>query len=131
MNLKSGEVFGNAVTDNGLVTALASGTNTFSGVISGAGVFIQNGTGLSILTGANTYTGGTTVLQGTLQIGDGGTSGSIVGDVTDDGNLAFKRSDAVLFTGTVSGSGSLSQIGSGTLTLSGNNYYSGATTIKA
>jgi autotransporter-associated beta strand protein len=131
LNLKSGEVFGNAVADNGLVTNIASGTNTLSGVISGAGVFIQNGTGLSILTGANTYTGGTTVLQGTLQIGDGGTSGSIVGDVTDNGHLAFNRSDAVLFTGSVSGSGSLSQIGSRTLTLSGNNSYSGTTTINA
>ena len=52
LNLKNGEIFGNAVADNGLVTTIATGTNTLSGVVSGAGVFVQNGTGVSILTGA-------------------------------------------------------------------------------
>ena len=40
-----------------------------------------------ILTGDNTYTGGTTISAGTLQLGNGGTTGSIVGNVTDNGAL--------------------------------------------
>ena len=42
------------------------------------------GVGTQILSGANTYTGGTTVTSGTLQIGNGGTTGSITGDVATD-----------------------------------------------
>jgi autotransporter-associated beta strand protein len=68
LDLKSGETFGNAVTDGGLVTTIAPGTNTLSGVISGAGAFAQNGIGLSILSGVNTYTGGTTVASGVLSV---------------------------------------------------------------
>ena len=86
------------------------------------------GGGALILTGASTYTGGTTVSSGsTLQIGNGGASGSIVGDVADNGALVFDRSDAVTFGGAISGSGSVAQNGTSTLTLSGANSYSGGT----
>ena len=53
----------------------------------------------------------------------------IVGNVTDNGTLAFDRSDALTFDGVVSGSGSLSKTGSGTLTLTGSNTYTGGTTL--
>lgn len=72
-----------------------------------------------MLTGADTYTGGTTIDAGTLQIGNGGTAGSIVGNVADNGTLAFDRSDAATFNGVISGAGAVSQQGSGTLTLDG------------
>ena len=84
-----------------------------------------------MLTGANSYTGGTTISAGTLQLGNGGTTGSIVGDVTDNGTLAFNRSDAITFGGVVSGTGSLTQLGAGTTTLTGTNTYTGGTTISA
>ena len=48
----------------------------------------QIGAGTTILTGNNTYTGGTTISAGTLQLGNGGTTGSIVGNVIDNGTLA-------------------------------------------
>ena len=48
---------------------------TFGGVISGTGSLIATGTGTTVLTGANSYTGGTTISAGTLQIGNGGTTG--------------------------------------------------------
>ena len=67
----------------------------------------------------------------TLQIGNGGTSGSIVGDVIDNGNLAFNRSDLVTFRGNVSGAGSLSQNGPGTLILTGTSTYTGGTAVTA
>ncbi len=125
------------VTNNGagavVLTVGADGTDTlFSGVLAdGSGTLglIKTGAGTTALTGTNTYSGGTTITSGTLQLGNDTTTGSIVGDVTDNGTLAFDRSDLVTFTGTISGSGNLEQIGSGTLVLTANNTFTGGTTI--
>ena len=86
--------------------------------------------GALVLTGANTYSGGTTIASGILQLGNGGASGSIAGDVTNNGVLAFDRSDTVTFPGVISGSGAVSQIGSGTTILTADNPYTGGTTIS-
>src|SRR5690606_995544 len=77
------------------------------------------------------YTGGTAITAGTLQLGNGGTTGSILGDVANAGMLAFNRSDAYVFSGVVSGAGALSQIGTGTTILTGENTYAGGTMIAA
>src|SRR6516164_8030008 len=103
----------------------------FSGVISGSGAVTVQGGGTAIFTGANTYTGGTTIAAGTLQLGNGGTSGSITGDVVNNGTFAINRSDTYTFGGVISGSGSFAQIGSGTTVLTANNSYSGPTTVAA
>jgi autotransporter-associated beta strand protein len=126
----SGSITGN-VADNGVLAFDRSDAITFSGLISGTGSVQQNGGIASnvVLTGNNTYTGGTTISAGTLQIGNGGTSGSITGNVTDNGVLAFDRSDAITFGGLISGTGSVQQIGSGTLTLPNANTYSGGTIL--
>ena len=92
---------------------------------------IKYGTGVLTIMSDATYTGGTTINAGTLQIGNGGTSGSIIGDVNDNGTLAFNRSDIVTFCGVVSGTGALTQVGSGTTILTGANIYCGGTTIAA
>src|SRR5208282_2116016 len=126
----SGSISG-PVTDNSTLAFDRSDAVTFSGAISGTGSLVQLGSNTLTLTGNSTYTGGTTVSAGTLQIGNGATSGSITGNVTDNGTLAFDRSDAVTFGGVISGTGSLVQLGSDTLTLTGNNNYSGGTTISA
>ncbi|HEY4201811.1 MAG TPA: autotransporter domain-containing protein [Devosiaceae bacterium] len=89
------------------------------------------GAGTLILSADNTYTGDTTISGGTVQIGDGNTTGSILGNVLDNGALAFDRSDAIAFGGTISGSGAVRQFGSGTLILSGGNSYSGGTEMRA
>jgi fibronectin-binding autotransporter adhesin len=116
------------VTDNGHLAFNRSDVVTLPSNISGAGSLTQIGTGTLILTGANTYAGGTTITQGTLQIGNAGTIGSIVGDVVDNANLAFSHSDNITFSGLVSGTGTLTQIGPGTLTLTNlTNSYSGGT----
>src|SRR5204863_328044 len=99
--------------------------------ISGPGALTFTGAGTSILTAANTYSGGTTIIAGALQVGDGGANGSLVGDVVNNGSLTFNRSDSVTFSGLVSGTGGLRQIGTGVLTLSGLNTYLGATSITA
>ncbi|MDR3462171.1 MAG: autotransporter domain-containing protein [Beijerinckiaceae bacterium] len=111
------------------LTITAATFTNFSGTITGTGGFALTG-GTQILSGANTYAGGTTIAGGTLQIGAGGTSGSIVGGVVNNGVLAFDRSDVSTFAGAISGTGALQQIGSGTTILSGTNTYSGGTTIS-
>ena len=83
------------------------------------------------LTAANTYAGGTTISGGTLQLGAGGTTGSLLGNVTDNGTLAFDRSDTVTFGGVISGSGGLAQIGSGTTILNAVNTFSGPTAVTS
>jgi autotransporter-associated beta strand protein len=98
---------------------------------SAAGAQLQQlGNSTLVLTGANTYSGGTAIAAGTLQLGNGGTTGSIAGNVLDLGVLAFNRSNNVAFSGLIFGNGQVNQIGSGTLVLSGANSYSGGTLIS-
>ncbi|GAB3784669.1 autotransporter-associated beta strand repeat-containing protein [Dyella agri] len=109
---------------------VSNAAGTFGGVIKGSGDLRLAG-GTEILTGANAYTGGTTISGGILQLGGGGTSGAITGDVIDNGSLVFDRSDSVSFSGIISGNGSLTQAGTGTLTLTGDNTCTGGATISA
>ena len=71
------------------------------------------GAGALILTGGNTYSGQTTISVGTLQVGNGSTTGSINGTsgVSDSGVLAFDRSDNISFSQAITGTGSLTQMG--------------------
>ena len=126
----SGSVIGN-ITDNGTLAFNRSDVYTFGGVISGTGMVNQLGAGTTILAADNTYTGGTTIASGTVQLGNGGAAGSIVGDVTDNGTLAFNRSDIHAFTGAIFGTGNVNQIGTGTTVLTAGSTYSGGTTISA
>ncbi|WP_185057445.1 autotransporter domain-containing protein [Pseudomonas chlororaphis] len=89
----------------------------------------KTGLGTLVLSADNTYSGGTTIADGTLQLGNGGNTGSIVGDVLNHGALAFNRNDSLTFTGAISGTGQVIQMGSGTTLLSGDNSYSGGTTL--
>jgi fibronectin-binding autotransporter adhesin len=126
----TGSITGN-VTNNASLVFNRSDALAFGGIISGTGSLAQAGIGVLTLTGANTYAGGTTINSGTLQVGNGGTTGSITGNVTNNGSLLFNRSDDLAFGGIVSGTGSLTQAGSGVLTLTGANTYSGGTTISS
>ncbi|WP_346295186.1 autotransporter domain-containing protein [Rhodopseudomonas sp. P1] len=130
----TGSIVGDVV-NNGTLEFARSDAHTFSGAISGTGNLISfggsAGSGVFTMTGTNTYTGGTTVSRGTLQIGDGGTSGSIVGNISNNATLAFNRSDTTSFGGAISGGGNLIKRGAGNLSLSGISSYTGATTVEA
>jgi fibronectin-binding autotransporter adhesin len=124
-------------TVNILSTSLQVGyldrNETFAGVIAGAGDLLKRGTGTWTLTGANTYTGTTFVTAGVLQIGNGGTTGSVAGniDVAAAAAVTFNRSDNVSFGNIVSGAGSLTKAGTGVLVLTNTNTYTGGTLVSA
>ena len=110
---------------------LTDAGDTFAGVIGGSGALQVNG-GSEVLAGTNTYTGGTTIARGaTLQLGNGGTTGSIVGGVANDGSLVFDRSDDVEYVDNVSGRGRVVKLNTDTVLLSGANSYTGGTTLAA
>ncbi|MBO1329271.1 autotransporter domain-containing protein [Acetobacter suratthaniensis] len=119
-----------AIHNNGLLVVDRSNTAVLSQVIDGTGSVAQAGTGTTVLSADNTYTGATTIAQGTLQLGNGGTTGSIASStIHNNGALVTDRSNTLLLAGAIDGTGSLNQNGTGTTVLGGNNTYTGATTI--
>ena len=96
-----------------------------------------NGAGTQVLAGTNTYTGATLISQGVLQLGNGGATGSLASGsaITDNGTLAFNRSNAITqgtdFAATIGGTGTLVQAGSGTLVLNGANTFGNGATVNA
>jgi fibronectin-binding autotransporter adhesin len=125
-------------TNNSLVTIHASNTLTMAGPIDDypgqAGIPVNlAGPGLVVFSGLNTYGGATTISAGTLQIGNGGSVGTTgIGSIVDNSVLTFGRSDsALVVSNAISGNGSVVNIGSGLVNLSGTNSYTGPTTISA
>lgn len=126
----TGSVIGD-ILDNGVLVFAHDNTYFHDGLISGSGTLVQKGPGTLVLTSDHGYTGGTTIAAGTLQLGNGGTTGSVFGDIVDQGVLAFDRADDTSYSGTVSGAGALVQQGDGTLVLTADHAYTGGTLISA
>ena len=107
-------------------------TATIASALTGTSGLVKGDLGTLILTGANTYTGGTTIEAGTLWIGNGGTTGSVIGNVANSGTLAFNRSNDLTFAGVISGTGAIRQIGSGMTMLTGDSSgFTGTTQVEA
>ncbi|RPH29653.1 hypothetical protein EHN07_05480 [Buttiauxella warmboldiae] len=128
-NGTTGDITGN-ILNNAALAVNRSNSVTLAGIISGSGELQQNGTGTTILTADNSYTGATTINAGTLQLGNGSTSGSVSGDITNDGVLAVNRSNDVLLKGVISGSGDFEQNGKGITALSADNTFTGSVTVS-
>ena len=126
----SGSITGNVVNNAALVFN-RSGLSAFAGNISGTGSLTKTGTGMLVYTGDATHGGGTTINRGTLQVGDGGITGSVAGNIDNNGALVFNRSDAVAFAGDINGTGSMTKSGAGTLVYTGNATHTGGTTIDS
>jgi fibronectin-binding autotransporter adhesin len=133
-NLGGGS-YNQVIANSGAFVLNTSSNQTFAGAISGPGALYQLGNATVTLTGSNTYSGGTFINGATLQIGNGGNTGSIpsagTSSISNNGVLALNRSDSVTWAAAINGTGSLFQTGGGSLTLSGSSGYSGATTVNA
>ncbi len=116
-----------AVTNNAVVVFDQAATGTYAGIMSGTGTLIKTGAGTLTLSSTNTYSGGTTVTAGTLS----GTSSSLQGAITNNAAVAFDQSADGTYADIISGSGTLTKTGAGRLTVSGNNTYTGTTTLSA
>ncbi|HHW9049120.1 TPA: autotransporter-associated beta strand repeat-containing protein [Salmonella enterica] len=112
------------VTDNAVLELNTGGD--FDNAISGSGQVVKSGDETLTLSGANSYTGGTTISGGTLVANNVEALGT--GDVTNNATLELNTGGD--FDNAISGSGQVVKSGDKTLTLSGANSYSGATTIS-
>lgn len=146
-------VFGSATADSKVIVVNPLGLNTLTrtftvnsgvggdsaelqGAISGGDAtdgIIKEGAGLLILSAANTYTGTTTINAGTLQLGSGGSTGSINGTsgIINNGALALNRTGTLNISTAISGTGVVTQTGSSLTNVSGANTYSGGTNVNA
>jgi autotransporter-associated beta strand protein len=123
-----------------------------TGVIGGLGGLTKDGLGTLILANtSNTFMGQTVINAGTLQVHDAGnlsgTSGITLGNATFFANDSFTLNktltlssvsstigvatgETLSWTGSITGSGSLTKTGLGTLALSSAASYTGSTTIN-
>lgn len=99
---------------------------SISGVISSGGLEKKGG-GTLTLSGANTYASGTLVSAGTLE----GTTTSLQGNITNNAAVVMNQGGHGTYAGVLSGTGTLTKQGAGTVTLSGTSGMSGNTTISA
>ncbi|WP_309086191.1 autotransporter-associated beta strand repeat-containing protein, partial [Chelativorans sp.] len=126
-----GTLTGAGRVDIGTGQNLTVGSNnasyTFAGEFSGGGMLIKAGTGTLTLTGTANHAGGTYISNGTL-VGD---AESLAGNIVNNAALVFDQATDGAFAGNISGGGSLTKSGAGTLTLKGSSSHTGGTTISA
>lgn len=117
---------------NGTVTFNTGGNNVvLANDIGNQGTasFIKTGEGKLTLVAETGFLGNITISGGSLQLGNGGTTGSVLGEILNNGELRIAHSGDFLFTNPVSGTGSLVQQGPGNLQIAAANTFTGPTTI--
>ena len=137
--ISTGGVTANSVSVEEGSPTIAGGTLTLSGgtitvdsaatigaVVKGTAGLVKAGVGALTLSAANVYSGGTRIIDGTLQVGDGGATGSLgTGSITDNGDLVYSFNSATALTMPTAGTGSGSINSAST-----GNIYATASTIN-
>lgn len=123
------------LTPKGVLVNSNSKNYTFSGPgnIAGTGAMTKQGTStFTVANSGNNFTGGVNLQQGTLQLGNGGTTGDLgSGAIANSGTFVLDRSDSFTLPNTVSGDGNLTQSGAGSVTVPVSGGSSGAVTINS
>ncbi|MEP6671567.1 MAG: autotransporter-associated beta strand repeat-containing protein [Chthoniobacter sp.] len=146
-----------AIVNNAAVVFDQTTTGNYNGAMSGSGSLTKQNTGTVTLTNTNSYGGGTVLKGGTLSISTDANIGGAASAITFNGGILQVTGTAVpnlnahvlnstTFTGgfdinsaahtltlnqALSGSGTMSKLGGGSLVLAGANTYSGTTTVSA
>jgi len=137
---RSQNIWAGPVNAAGNVTILAESTHNLmvTGALTGTANIVKSGAGNAIITGSYALAGDVTVSAGTLQLGAGGTGGSLSSNTLSlaaGTNLIFNQSSdriqGVDF-GAISGAGNFSQNGAGNVTFgtSTAQTYSGGTSVN-
>ncbi|MEY3031764.1 MAG: hypothetical protein RLZZ622_239, partial [Planctomycetota bacterium] len=117
------------VGTNGNTTALVGSPAGGDLTLTGSTQYAKLGTGTVTVTSDSYFLD--MIDAGKLQIGDGNTTGALTTNVVNNGTLSFNRSDNHTHSYAISGAGAVHHDGSGTLTLSGTNTYTGDTKVNA
>jgi fibronectin-binding autotransporter adhesin len=134
-------------TNSGTATFTESGGDTFSqGIVMGGGTLVYAATnanisgglnvssGLAIMDYTGKFTGNTVIASGsTVQVGNNDGQGNLPSSSIDvEGGLLFNRSDAALtVSNIISGAGGVTNNGTGTVTLTATNSFTGPTVANA
>nr|UXE44822.1 hypothetical protein Hi04_10k_c3780_00010 [uncultured bacterium] len=111
---------------------MQDGSGNGSGRLIGPSSISKSGSGTLTLLMVNNNTGPTVINGGTIQVGNGGTTGNLgFGNVTNNGLLVFSQPDDRSVNGSIAGSGALVQQGAAVLTLTRDSSYTGPTTISS
>lgn len=115
------------------VTVTGSTNYTFYGAgdISGSTTLIKNGPNALTILNTNTFSGTVFLNSGTLAIGNATTNGSLAAPIADNAALVFTTPADQTASNLLSGTGSFTKLGAGTLTLTTNSTLTGITTIGA
>jgi autotransporter-associated beta strand protein len=111
------------IVNNTTNTYTISGTAGTAEITGGASL-VKNGAGTLVITTAQTYTGTTAVNAGSVDVGNGGATGSLGSgpvSVAAGADLAFNRSSALTVANVLSGAGTITKKGAGRMTVSGSN----------
>ncbi|MBB1624698.1 autotransporter domain-containing protein [Achromobacter sp. UMC71] len=108
----------------------AAGALTISGNVDAASLALSADNDI-LVTADVAVTNNVSTSQGILNIGAGGTTGSVSGNIVNNSTVVFNRSDAVTYGGVISGTGAVTKNGAGVLTLNGVNTYGGTTDVRA
>ncbi len=128
------------LVNNGGGTTMTFNTGTSNALVVSGGIadyttlpgtpVVFSGPGTTTLTGTNTYAGTTTINNGTLQVAGLLGGGNYGAGITNNGSLIFSNSASQTLSGAISGSGTLTKAGPGTVTLSQANSYTGGTLVS-